>query len=152
MDGNETVHAVIFADDIWAINSCPKETNHALPFKQFQELVSSILISSNRLNCKIIWSDNNFVGSYSSGQKIIVRTESWLLLEVIIIGRGFNVLEDVCRRSKRVDTFIKLIKSWRTKVLSFGNVFKRLFLSKIVPRFTYALVFFISRNGVWITI
>ena len=37
-----------------------------------------------------------------------------------------------------VDTSMKMIKSWRTKGLSFRVAFKHLFLSKLVPRFTYA--------------
>ena len=37
-----------------------------------------------------------------------------------------------------VDTSIKLIRSWRTKGLSFQVAYKHLFLAKVIPRFTYA--------------
>ena len=48
------------------------------------------------------------------------------------------MIEHVTRRAKMVDTAIKLIKSWRSKGLSFRVAIKHLFLAKVVPRFTYA--------------
>ena len=134
--GKETVRAVIYADDISPVNSCPEDTNAALQAISTAGTFNAYKFKPSK--CKIIGSDKNFEGSYSLGQKIIERVECGLLLGVVIHGRGINVLEHVRRRAKMVDTSIKLIKFWRTKGLSFRVAFKHLFLSKLVPRFTYA--------------
>ena len=57
---------------------------------------------------------------------------------VVVDGIGVHAVEHVSRRAKMVDTSIKLIRSWRTKGLSFQIAYKHLFLAKVIPRFTYA--------------
>ena len=47
-----------------------------------------------------------------------------------------------------VSTAIKLIKSWRMRGLPFKVAFRNLFLSKIVPRFTYAFSLISMEDGV----
>ena len=45
-----------------------------------------------------------------------------------------------------VRTASKVIKSWRTKGLSFQVAYKHLLLAKVVPRFTYAFALVISKE------
>ena len=75
---------------------------------------------------------------YILGGKVIERAKFGLLLGVVIDRIGIQAKEHVDRRVKMVDTSIRLIRSWRTKGLSFHVAYKHLFLAKVVPRFTYA--------------
>ena len=72
------------------------------------------------------------------GGKRIESAKCGLLLGAIIDGKGISTIEHVKRRAEMVSTPIKLIKSWRTKGLSFRVAYRHLFLAKVIPRFTYA--------------
>ena len=72
------------------------------------------------------------------GRTNIELKKSGLLLGAVIDGKGIHAIEHVKRRAEMVNTAIKIIKSWRTKGLSFQFAYKHLFLAKVIPRFTYA--------------
>jgi len=65
MVGKETVHVVIYPDDISPINSCPEETNAALQSISTAGIFNAYKFKSSK--CKIIGSDKNFEGSHSLG-------------------------------------------------------------------------------------
>ena len=65
MVGKETVHVVIYADDISPINSCPEETNAALQAISTAGIFNAYKFRPSK--CKLIGSDMNFEGSHSLG-------------------------------------------------------------------------------------
>ena len=66
---------------------------------------------------------------------------------VVVDGTGINAVEHISRRAKMVATSIKLIKSWRTKGLSYSIAFRNLFRAKVMPRFTYAFALISVRKS-----
>ena len=142
MVGEEMVRAVMYADDISPINPSPEETNAALHAISKAGTFNAYKFKPSK--CKIIGPGRDLGTKYILGGKVIDRAKIGLLLGVVIDGTGINAIGHVSRRAKMVDTSIKLIRSWRTKGLSFLIAYKHLFLAKVIPRFTYA--FSLLRN------
>ena len=136
MVGEEMVRAVMYADDISPINPSPEETNAALHAISKAGTFNAYKFKPSK--CKIIGPEWDFATEYILGGKVIERAKCGLLLGVVVDGTGVHAVEHVSRRAKKVATSIKLIRSWRTKGLSFSVAYKHLFFAKVVPRFTYA--------------
>ena len=82
--------------------------------------------------------DNPDLTSYKIGNDCIRREDSGLLLGAVISGSGIDAFEHVKNREGMVRKAITQIKSWRSLGLSANIAFSKLFLAKILPRFTFA--------------
>ena len=134
--GSEFVRAVIYEDDISPITGGSSATNLVLNAVSKAGTYNSYKFKPSK--CKVVGSIVGNDTKYILGGRFIERAKDGLLLGALVDGRGISNIEHISRRTKMVDTPIRLIKSWRTKGLPFRVTFRHLFISKLVPRFCYA--------------
>ena len=134
--GGQIVRDVVYADDDTPVNPCPSSTNRAL--KTIATEGANNCFKFKPSKCKVIGADPDDLTVYKIGNDCIQRADSGLLLGAVISGSGINAFEHVRNREGMVRKAITQIKSWRSLGLSANITFSKLFLAKILPRFTFA--------------
>ena len=98
--GNETIRAVVYADDISPINSTPALTNLALKAVSKAGTFNAYKFKPSKY--KIIGSTASNRTEYTLGDRTIQRAESGLLLGTVIDQRGIDVEQHIRRRATMV--------------------------------------------------
>ena len=133
--GGQVVRNIVYADDNSPVNTCPSQTNLALRAIDSQGLYNCFKFKPSK--CHVIGADPDDSTKYKIGDCVIDRPEGGLLLGAVIRSTGVHALEHVKRRKDLVKNAISHLKSWRSRGLSAKIVLSKLFMGKILPRFTY---------------
>ena len=134
--GGQVVRDIVYADDDSPVNSCPSHTNLALQAIASQGAYNCFKFKPSK--CHVIGADPKDMTKYKIGKSLIERSDRGLLLGAVITRTGVHALEHVNRRKDLVKKDVSQLKSWRSRGLSAKVVLSKLFMGKILPRFTYA--------------
>ena len=129
------MYELLSADDISPVTASSSETKAVLQAISRAGTFNSYKFKPSK--CKVLGSKDDKTDYILAGRSI-QRAESGLLLGAVVDGNGIFTTQHVLRRAKMIVTAIKQIRAWRDRGLPFKVAFRNLFLSKLVPRFTYA--------------
>ena len=134
--GGQVVRDIVYADNDSPVNPSPILTNLALLAIASQGLSNCFKFEPSK--CHVIGADPNDLTVYRIGESIIERSDRGILLGAVIDEGGIHGLEHVKRRKEMVKTAISQLKSLRSLGLPAKVVLRKLFMGKILPRFSYA--------------
>ena len=134
--GGLVVRNVVYADDDSPVNPSPILTNLALHAIASKGLYNCFKFEPSK--CLVIGTDPNDLSLYRISESVTERSDRGILLGAVIDEGGIHGLEHVKRRKDMIKTSISQLKSWRSIGLPAKVVLRRLFMGKILPRFSYA--------------